>query len=76
MTVVSARTRPVRNTLACTALASNASFNCATAPSPHREVIFISVVGCGTRPSSGIRANRRHEIESPTSRHSDSKPRR
>ena len=35
----------------------------------HRVVSFISVVGCGTRPSSGIRQNRRQEIESLTSAH-------
>ncbi len=36
---------------------------------PHRHgqpsdqvVIFIRVIGCGTRPSNGVRANRRHEI--------------
>lgn len=40
-------------------------------PAPERRaVIFISVVGCGTRPSMSIRQNRRHEIESLTSRHS------
>ena len=32
---------------------------------PHRVVSFISVVGCGTRPS-GIRQVRRHVIESLT----------
>jgi hypothetical protein len=32
-------------------------------------VSFISVVGCGTAASSGIRQNRRQEIESLTSAH-------
>jgi hypothetical protein len=45
-------------------LASSASFSPATAALPHRAVSFISVVGCGTFPSSGIRKDRRHEIES------------
>jgi hypothetical protein len=39
---------------------------------PQRVVSFISVVGCGIRPSKGIRQNRRQVIESLTSRHSDS----
>jgi hypothetical protein len=56
-TVVSARTRFVFNTLASTARANNASFNPFTAASPQRVVIFINVVGCGTRPPSGIRQN-------------------
>ena len=71
-TVVSARTFPVFTTFASTALASSASLSASTVPSPHRVVIFIRVVGCGTRPSMSIRQNRRHEIESATSRHSDS----
>jgi hypothetical protein len=50
-------------------LASSASFSPATAPSPHRVVSFISVVGCGTLPSSGIQQNRHQEIESLTSAH-------
>jgi hypothetical protein len=65
----SARTRPVRSSFASAALAYSASFNPATAASPHWVVIFISVVGCGTRPSNRIRANRCHEIESVNSRH-------
>ena len=36
---------------------------------PHRVVSFISVVGCGTLPSVGIRQNRRRVIEPATSRH-------
>ncbi len=68
-TVVSARTRPVRSSFCSAALAHSASFSPATAASPHRVVSFISVVGCGTLPSSGIRQNRRHEIESLTSAH-------
>ncbi|CAG7641040.1 hypothetical protein E143388_08254 [Rhodococcus opacus] len=36
---------------------------------PQRVVSFINVVGCGTDPSNGIRQNRRHVIESLTSRH-------
>jgi hypothetical protein len=51
------------------AFAHSASFSPATAASPHRVVSFINVVGCGTFPSSGIRQNRRHEIESLTSAH-------
>jgi hypothetical protein len=69
ITVVSARTRAVRSNFASAALAHSASFSPATASSPHRLVSFISVVGCGTFPSSGIRQNRRHEIESLTSAH-------
>ena len=68
-TVVSARTRPVRSSLAPAALTSSASFSPATGPSPHRVVSFISVVGCGTGPSSPIRQNRRQLIESATSAH-------
>jgi hypothetical protein len=71
-TVVSTRTFVVRSTLLSVALASSASFNPATAVDPQRVVSFISVVGCGTAPSSGIRQNRRQVIESDTSRHSDS----
>ena len=69
ITVVSARTRAVRSSLAPAALARSASFSPATAGSPHRVVSFINVVGCGTLPSSGIRQNRRQEIESLTSAH-------
>jgi hypothetical protein len=69
-TVVSARNRFVFNTLASCAIASSASFNASTACWPQRVVIFINVVGCGTRPPSGIRQNRCHLIESVTSRHS------
>jgi hypothetical protein len=39
---------------------------------PQRVVIFISVVGCGTRAPSGIRQNRRQVNESATSAHSGS----
>ena len=67
--MVSARTRPVRSSFAPAALTSSASFSPATGASPHRVVSFISVVGCGTRPSSLIRQNRRQEIESLTSAH-------
>jgi hypothetical protein len=70
--VVSARTLSVRSSLAAAALTSSASFSPATASSPHRVVIFINVVGCGTRVPNGIRQNRCQEIESATSRHSDS----
>ena len=68
-TVVSTRTLVQRSSFASAALASSASFNPSTATEPQRVVSFISVVGCGTRPSSGIRQNRRHVIESVTSRH-------
>ena len=74
ITVVSAGTRAVRSSLFPAAFAHSASFSPATAPSPHRVVSFISVVGCGTLPSIGIRQNRRHEIESLTSAHRLSKP--
>jgi len=67
--VVSARSRVVRSSLACAALASNASLHPSTAAGPHRVVSFINVVGCGTRPSIGIRQNRRQVIESDTSAH-------
>jgi ATP-dependent exoDNAse (exonuclease V) alpha subunit len=71
-TVVSARTLFVFTTLASWALANNASFSAATVSSPHRVVIFINVVGCGTRSPNGIRQNRRHDNESTTSRHTTS----
>ncbi len=61
--------REARSSFALAALASSASFSPATAPSPHRVVSFISVVGCGTLPSSGIQQNRHQEIESLTSAH-------
>jgi hypothetical protein len=69
ITVVSARTRAVRSSLAPAALTSSASFSPATAASPHLVVSFISVVGCGTLASRPIRQNRRQEIESDTSAH-------
>jgi hypothetical protein len=75
-TVVSARTRSSFTTFASVALAMRASFNSLTARSPQRVVIFISVVGCGTDPPNPIRQNRRHVIESATSRHSGSNPSR
>jgi hypothetical protein len=62
----------VRSSLPAAAFANNASFNAATASSPQRLVIFISVVGCGTRIPKGIRQNRCQEIESATSRHNSS----
>jgi hypothetical protein len=62
--------------LAPAAFAHSASFSPATASSPHRVVSFISVVGCGILASSGIRQNRRHEIESLTSAHRLSNPSR
>jgi hypothetical protein len=71
-TVVSARTLSVLTTLASAALASRASLSPATAASPQREVIFISVVGWGTSWSRGTRQKRRHAIESATSRQSGS----
>jgi hypothetical protein len=76
MTVVSARTRTVRSSFAALALTHSASFSPATASSPQRPVSFISVVGCGTLPSIGMRQNRRHVIESLTSAHRLSKPSR
>jgi hypothetical protein len=74
--VVSARTLPVRSNFCPAALAHSASFSPATACGPHRLVSFISVAGCGTRPSIGIRQNRRQQIESLTSAHKLSKPSR
>jgi hypothetical protein len=68
--VVSARNRLVRSSFASAALANRASVHPSTAAVPQRVVNFISVVGCGTCPSSGIRQNRRQPIESATSRHS------
>jgi hypothetical protein len=49
-------------------LTNSASFKPSTAAEPQRVVSFIKVVGCGTDPSNGIRQNRRHVIESDTSR--------
>jgi hypothetical protein len=71
-TVVSARTFSVRSSLPVAALASSVSFSASTAVGPQRVVIFISVVGWGTRVPSGMRVNRCQLIESATSRHSDS----
>jgi hypothetical protein len=68
-TMVSARTLSVRNSLPAAALATSAALSPATAASPQRLVIFINVVGCGTRTPNGIRQNRCQEIESATSRH-------
>jgi hypothetical protein len=68
-TVVSARTLLMRSRLAAAAFASSASFNPSTAAEPHRMVSFITVVGCGTDPTNGIRHKRRQVIESDTSRH-------
>jgi hypothetical protein len=50
-------------------LSDRPSLQASTAAGPHRVVSFISVVGCGTWPSSRIRQNRRQLIESATSRH-------
>ena len=74
--MVSARSRAVRSSFSPAAFAHSASFSPATAASPHRVVSFINVVGCGTLPSSGIRQNRRQQIESLTSAHRLSKPSR
>ena len=74
--MVSARTPAVRSSLSSAAFAYSASFSPATAASPHRVVSFINVVGCGTFASSGIRQNRRQEIESATSARKLSKPSR
>jgi len=75
-TVVSTRTRLVRNSFAAAALANSASFSPSTAAGPQRVVSFINVVGFGTDPSNGIRQNRRQAIESLTSRHRLSYPSR
>ena len=74
--MVSARTLLTRSSLFPAAFAHSASFSPATAASPQRVVSFISVVGCGTLPSSPIRQNRRQLIESLTSAHSVSYPSR
>ena len=65
----------VRTTPESFALANSVSFNPVIAASPHREVIFSNVEGCGTRSPRGIRQNRRHASESITSAQSRSKPR-
>ena len=61
--VVSARTLSVRSSFAAAALAGlrSASFNRASASSPHRVVIFINVVGCGTGSGKTVarKGNRR-----------------
>ena len=75
-TVVSTRIRVHRSSFASAAFANRASFNPSTAAEPHRAVSFIRVVGCGTGWSIPIRQNCRQVIESDTSRHNDSKPRR
>jgi hypothetical protein len=74
--VVSARSLLVLSTLASAALASSASFRPSMALVPHRVVIFINVVGCGTATPKGIRQNRCQLIESATSRHKGSNPSR
>ena len=75
-TVVSARTLSRRTSLSSWALASSASFSPSIASDPQRDVIFINVVGCGTRDPSGTRQNRRHASESATSAHNGSNPSR
>ena len=67
---------PVFTNIASTALANNASLRASTVASPHRVVIFIRGVACGTVPSMPIRQNSRHEIESATSAHNVSNPSR
>jgi hypothetical protein len=57
-------------------LASSASFSPSIARWPHRLVIFINVVGCGTGLPNGTRQNRRHARLSATSAHSGSNPSR
>jgi hypothetical protein len=71
-TVVSTRIRLVRSSFAAAAVASSASWSPSNAADPHRVVSFISVVRCGTAPSSGMRQYRRQVIESVASRHSAS----
>lgn len=73
---MSTRNRVIRSSFASAAFANSASLHPSAAAVPHRVVNFISVVGCGTRPSSGIRQNRRQVIESVTSRHKLSYPSR
>jgi hypothetical protein len=74
--VVSARSLFSRTSLFSCAVANSASFNSSMARGPQREVIFISVVGCGTRQPSGMRQNRRHAKLSATSVHNGSNPSR
>ena len=74
--MVSARTLSSLTTLAAFALANRASFNWSTTPCPHRVVIFISVLGCGTASVMPIRQKRRQANESATSAQSVSKPSR
>ena len=57
--MVSARTLSSLITWAAFALASKASFNWTTAPSPQRVVIFMSVLGCGTASVMAMRQKRR-----------------
>jgi len=59
----------VRSNFASAAFASSASLQPCTAAVPQRVVSFISVVGCGTFPSIGIRQNLRQVMESLTSLH-------
>jgi hypothetical protein len=66
---VSARNRAVRSSFASAALPSKASFSPFAAALGQRVVSFINVLGCGIRPSNGIRRNLRQVIESATSRH-------
>ena len=75
-TVVSTRTLSRGTTLASAALASSVSFSASTVAGPQRVVIFISVVGWGTRSPSPMGQNRRQARLSLTSRHSVSKPSR
>jgi hypothetical protein len=63
---------PVFTNFAASARASSASFSPSTASSPHRVVIFDKVDGAGADPSRLSRQKISHEIESLTSRHSDS----
>ncbi len=71
-TVVSARTFPVFTNFAASARANSASFSPVTASSPHGVVIFEGEGGT----DQGQPAKIRHEIESDTSRYSESYPNR
>jgi hypothetical protein len=70
MTVVSIRSLRQRSSLPAASLASSAALSWPITSGPARPTSLLSVVGCGTGWSSGMRANRRQEIESATSRHS------
>jgi len=66
-TVVSILSLRARSSLSAASLASSAVLRAAMVSGPQRRTSLLKVVGCGVGWSSGMRQNRRHEIESPTS---------